>query len=394
MTFANRAAQLDTLLLDHQCYWRFNVYRGEKPSHLKVHSALQAFLLALSDEQVHVLQGDDKQLLPCLAPYFPPAKTILELIETHTASTAAPRQEPPTGVPGRKWQQITAFIQAHTPMTRPVLEWCSGKGYLSAAINQAYSLPTTGLEIDSQLVAAGNARAKQTHAHYKIVPCDVLSDTAHQHVTANQHLIALHACGGLHQRMLSLAVVQRSSQISLAPCCYHRFTDEYVCLSSQCKSSALQFSTDDLRSAVRQTNTARRGETLARRTLQAWHLAFRELLRQQGLPSNTPLPSLGQHWSKRSFTEFCQQLIALKQFAIRLPAQLDDVEESGWRILRRAERIDLIRMAFRRAIELRCVLDSLLFLEEHGYQCSLTTFCAPQLSPRNLLIQACKPAAD
>jgi hypothetical protein len=47
-------------------------------------------------------------------------------------------------------------------------------------------------------------------------------------------------------------------------------------------------------------------------------------------------------------------------------------------------------MAFRRALELRCVLDSLLYLQEQGYQCSLSEFCSASLSPRNLLIQAQK----
>jgi hypothetical protein len=270
------------------------------------------------------------------------------------------------------------------------VEWCSGKGHLSAAISQTTSHIATGLEIDGLLVSAGNARAASDGGNYQIKSCDVLSDSIHKHIVQEQHLIALHACGGLHQRMLSVAVAHHCQEISLAPCCYHRFIGRYTSLSKQLQSSALQLTANDLRTAVRQTNTARSGETLARRTLQAWHLGFRELLAQQGLSDSTTLPSLPHSWSKRSFVEFCQQLIVQKQLCFALPLQLAEFENAGWRRLQYAERIDLVRMAFRRLIELRCVLDSILFLEEHGYQCSLSEFCAVQLSPRNLLIQARK----
>ncbi len=394
MNFATRAALLDELLQTHQAYWRFNVYRGAHYQHIAKHTELLQFLLALSDEQVQALQGDDSRLLNSIAPHFPVAASILSLITLDSPPPIIPVQEPPPGVPGRKWQQISAFLKCHTTISRPAVEWCSGKGYLSTAISQRFSLPAVGLEIDPQLVEAGNCFAYKHHTEVKIIDCDVLSDSVYQHIEEEQHVLALHACGGLHQRMLSLAVAQHCKQISLAPCCYHRFVDEYASLSAQLKLSPLHLTSDDLRTAVRQTNTARKGETQARRTLQAWHLGFRELLRHKGLASHTPLPSLPQHWSKTGFAAFCQRLEALTHLKLALPPHLDAAENAGWALLRQAERIDLVRMAFRRAIEMRCVLDSVLFLEEQGYRCSLATFCQSELSPRNLLIQAQLPSSD
>ncbi|MEX1668830.1 methyltransferase [Zhongshania guokunii] len=390
MDFASRASRLDTLLLRYHPWWRFNAYSGAAAPHLNVHNSLRDYLQSLSEADILYLQGHDQALLKALKPYFEPAAELLELISLASTPPSPSAQEPPTGVPGRKWQQITAFIAAQPTMYRPVLEWCSGKGYLGEAINQRYRLPVTALEIDTQLVAAGNARANSDTPLRQIICCDVLSDDVHQQLSPIQHLVALHACGGLHQRLVRLAVAHDCPQISLTPCCYHRFNDTYFVLSKHLQTSALRISNHDLRSAVRQTNTARSGETQARRTLQAWHLGLRELLPQLGMAKTTPLPSLPQHWSKRSFGEFAQALLDKKNISITLPTELADAEQAGWQQLHRAEAIDLVRMAFRRALELRCVLDSLLFLQENGYQCTLSEFCSPALSPRNLLIQAQK----
>jgi len=390
MDFALRASRLDSLLLRHQPWWRFNVYAGAAATHLDNHNTLRDYLYSLSHADIHDLQGDDQRLLTALRPYFEPATELAELINITPAGPQLSPQEPPKGIPGRKWQQINAFIAAQANMHRPVLEWCAGKGYLGEAISQHYQLPVTALEIDPHLVAAGNARAKGDLPLRQIIRCDVLTDDVHQQLTPTQHLVALHACGGLHQRLLRIAVAHNSPQISLAPCCYHRFNSSYTTLSQQLKNSALHISSSDLRTAVRQTNTARQGETSARRTLQAWHLGLRELLPLLGADKTTNLPSLPQHWSKRSFAEFVQVQLDHKNIRHALPSGLADFEQAGWQQLHRAEAVDLLRMAFRRALELRCVLDSLLFLEEHAYQCTLNAFCSPTLSPRNLLIQAKK----
>ena len=52
------------------------------------------------------------------------------------------------------------------------------------------------------------------------------------------------------------------------------------------------------------------------------------------------------------------------------------------------DRIELVRHVFRRAIEVWLVLDRALYLQQHGYQVSIKTFCEKQLTPRNILILA------
>lgn len=52
------------------------------------------------------------------------------------------------------------------------------------------------------------------------------------------------------------------------------------------------------------------------------------------------------------------------------------------------DRVELVRHVFRRAIEVWLVLDRALYLQQHGYQVSIKTFCEKQLTPRNILILA------
>jgi hypothetical protein len=51
-------------------------------------------------------------------------------------------------------------------------------------------------------------------------------------------------------------------------------------------------------------------------------------------------------------------------------------------------RLNLIRLAFRRPLEVWLALDQVVFLERAGYRVVLREFCAPTLTPRNLLVSA------
>jgi hypothetical protein len=66
--------------------------------------------------------------------------------------------------------------------------------------------------------------------------------------------------------------------------------------------------------------------------------------------------------------------------------------EAGAARLERVRRYELVRHLFRRPLELWLVLDYAIFLEEQGYQVRLGQFCARSLTPRNLMIDAVKPA--
>jgi hypothetical protein len=73
-----------------------------------------------------------------------------------------------------------------------------------------------------------------------------------------------------------------------------------------------------------------------------------------------------------------------------LPAGLDFAacEAAGWLRHRESRRLQLVRQAFRRAIEVWLLCDLAAWLEKQGYAVTLREFCARALTPRNLLLSA------
>ncbi len=381
---------IDRLLLRHQQLWRSN---SQPPADTR-YQPLYAHLSQYSTSEIAQLQGDDPQLLLALSPAFADAAAISDIISLFPAPAAAPQHEPPAGVPGRKWQQLQAFCAAQPRLSGEVIEWCAGKGYLGEALCQHRAhapQAITALEVDPTLVTAGNQRAQRLLQPRRSEACDVFSDAAEAFIHQHSSVLGLHACGGLHQRMLTLSTQRQAAAVALAPCCYHRFSERYQTLSNAASQSALQLSNDDLRLAVRQTKTARRGETLARRQLQRWWLACRQLAAEQGVKFQH-YRSLPHSAAKLGFEHFVAQQCA----ASALPGlSLDRAEAALQRAAEQQlqdEQRGLAAMMFRRLLELRCVLDSALFLREQGYQVQLQAFCPSELSPRNLLITAQRPS--
>ena len=81
---------------------------------------------------------------------------------------------------------------------------------------------------------------------------------------------------------------------------------------------------------------------------------------------------------------------AAEKKSLPLPEGIDYNKflEIGKKRKRVTERVELVRHVFRRAIEVWLVLDRALYLQQQGYQVTVSTFCEKQLTPRNILIQA------
>src|SRR5690606_41488678 len=89
-------------------------------------------------------------------------------------------------VPGRKWQQIQAFVQALPVQSLPILEWCAGKGHLGRLAVQAMAAPVLSLEIDAQLCQEGQRLANRLHLPQQMQACDVLDEQVQQYFQAEQ----------------------------------------------------------------------------------------------------------------------------------------------------------------------------------------------------------------
>lgn len=391
-----RFRALTTLLLKHQVIWKTAVFPRTDFAYLCHYHDVLDYLSNIADHQIDDLQANDHDLLQGLGKVFPDALNLAELTHFSQAAKRIPLATPAfwnTDIPGRKEQQVLAFSRALGRIDQPLLEWCCGKQHLSRLLAEVHQQPALGLDIDQDLIAQARILADKRHLSSTIEStcCDVLSDQVEQHIHAEQHLIALHACGGLHTRLLELAAKHRVTRLSFSPCCYHRFLEsaDYQPLSQAGLKSGLGITQEELRLAVRETQTASKSETLKRKTLQAWRLGF-DCLQRDILQTDRylPTPSLSSKVLQQGFQSFCEHLAQLKELEIKAGINFDRYQEQGMHRFQRYQRVELFRMVFRRALECWLVVDKALFLEEQGYACEISQFCSADISPRNLLIKA------
>lgn len=388
-----RFQALDSFLLAHQHLWRPKPFTHQQLPWESLHPELANWLRSRSLAEAEAAHNHP-ELLDAPAPLTAIATQAITL----SAVGALPSQPRPSpsprlsaGVPGRKWQQISAFaacLQFQQP-PRHWLDWCAGKGHLGRLLAQDGS-PLSCLEYDSALIEAGQQLSLRAELNAEHHLQDVFAADTAEHLQRQHTAVALHACGDLHVRLLQLASSASCQQLAVAPCCYNRIhSDSYQPLSTAARTSALQLSKDDLGLPLSETVTAGARVRRQRDSSMARRLAFDQLQRElSGLDQYLPTPSLPAAWLDKSFAVYCQELAALK--GLPEPAERDwaALEAHGWQRLAQVRNLELLRALFRRPLELWLLLDRALYLQAQGYQVRLGSFCAPQLSPRNLLLLA------
>jgi hypothetical protein len=385
--------QLTGLLMQTQTYWRPVAFHSIQLPWLEQHPALVERLISLSLEQIELLASDHVALLDFFANEIPAAEELaalsdLPLFEYKTLSPVTPRFY--AGMPGRKWQQISAFAACSADSQLPLLEWCAGKSYLGFYLHRLDKVAVTALEWDADLVNQANIRAQNGGINLHSHQVDVLSPAAMSYLHEQQHVVALHACGDLHERLLKLCVEKKVQQLHLAPCCYHkRHHQHYQPLSQQGVELNLDLGKAELHTAVMETVTAGATVQRQRKHLQIMRLGFDCLQRDINNSAEfLDLPSLPAKWARVSFNEFCKHCASLKKLSLPAEIDWDFYQTLGEQRFKQVSALDLVRFLFRRPLEVWLALDRALLLQEQGYHVQLGTFCASHITPRNILIKA------
>lgn len=357
-------------------------------------------MLGLSEQDAVRLQDFPFHASP-LAEWLPVAE--LEALVDLPMLAASPSSLPPAWgqhVGGRKWRQIEAFIeQVRLRAGEPLVEWCAGKGHLARTLARRHAVDVTALEWQATLCDEGRQLAQRQGVAVEMRQQDVLASPLAAPLTPQAHIVALHACGDLHVRLLEIAA-ETGSSVTLAPCCYQRTRDEvYRPLSRRARelgeAHRLTFSREDLAMSVQETVTAPGGVRRNRERANAWRLGFDELQRQlRGIDAYLPLPSLAYGRMPEDFAGFCHW--AARQKALLLPSGVDwdAFEAAGWRRQSRVKRLELVRHLFRRPLEVWLALDRMMLLTESGFDAELGIFCDRELTPRNLLLRASRPSGQ
>ncbi|MEQ6918199.1 methyltransferase [Halomonas aquatica] len=399
LSHTERFARLTERLAEWQDLWRPLPFQHRRPPWGEAWPGLETALLRLSDASAARLQDTPFRESP-LADWLPVAE-LARLVDL--PELAGDACELPVAwaahVGGRKWSQIEAFLPrvGASPDER-LVEWCAGKGHLSRALAQRLDAEVTALEWQATLCREGQRLADRQGATVHMAEQDVLAPGAGRWLSSDTRVAALHACGDLHGRLIELAA-EHGSSVTLAPCCYQRTTDaHYRPLSRQGRelaaASGLILTREDLAMAVQETVTAPRHVRRRREQANAWRLGFDLLQREvRGIDAYLPVPSLAYGRLPDSFAEFCHW--AAERKGLGLPAGIDwpAFESAGERRRVEVTRMELVRHLFRRPLEVWLVLDRTLRLEEAGFSVELGTFCERELTPRNLLLRACRPCA-
>ena len=312
-------------------------------------------------------------------------------------------------IKGRKWQQITAFVQHLPQLNLPVLEWCAGKGHLGRLIAKARGADVVSLEWQAPLCEAGQSFADKWQLSQTFICADAFAigaehraiatvETPVEHpsaanpltthpLTAQQQAVALHACGDLHVRLLTLAAEAGTQALAISPCCYHLIqASHYQPLSALAQQSSLKLSRHDLQLPLQQSVIANPKQQALRHQEIAWRLGFDALQREcRQIDEYLPLPSLKQSQLSGSFTDFCLWAAETKAVDLAKNKDLESWVEIGRQRQQLTRRIDLVAHLFRSALEQWLILDRACFLQEQGYGVCVGEFCANSVTPRNTL---------
>lgn len=389
MKHAERFVELQAVLGEFEAFWRPSPFHDERPAWCERLPALAEAVQRLAPGELEAMGDDPDAALGWLAPRL---RGLAELAALAALPPLRPRPLPPCGrhfdwsIPGRKRAQIEAFAAAIGEVRHPLVEWCAGKGALGRALAHRRGQPVVSLEKDATLVDAGIMLARRAGVRQVFIRGDALAAESAMHL-AGRHAVALHACGDLHLALLHGAVAQRTPALDLAPCCYDRIAaPTYRPLSAD---AVLRLSRDELHLAVTDTTTAGARDRRRRDTAMAWKLAFLELrMQRSGTAPAVPFPPVPAGWLAAGFGGWMRPLAVREGLALDPEPDWQALERLGWHRQRETVRLDLARLAFRRALEMWLVLDRAIFLSRAGYDIRLIEFCPRAVTPRNLLISA------
>ncbi|SIN92838.1 methyltransferase [Salinivibrio sp. ES.052] len=393
LLYRHQFRQLTQILTQFQWLWRpIPMEHTQLP--WQNAEPLCQWLATLENTQMAALKAHPDAVIETLATWWPALAQLTDLTTVPIANhvTVNINARLGVGVPGRKWAQIQAYLSAMPKRDSTVryLEWCAGKGYLGRGITAATGKPVESLEWQAALCEQGQLFAEQKALPMQFHPLDAMSEEAAAVIAGCDHGLALHACGDLHVQLLKKAIATDMQAITVSPCCYQLISGErYQPLSSEAQHASLVLSKADLKLAVQEAVTGGRRVCRQREQEVTYRLGFDEWQRDwQGSDQYLPLPALKKSQLTHGFGEFCRW--GAEQKGLILPADFDEAEyhtrgQARFVIL---EQMNVVKSAFRRAMEYWLVLDRVLFLQQHGYRVTLTQFCDRQLTPRNLLIHA------
>ncbi len=385
-----RFEQLSDFLHRYRYLWEPRPFEQRPVSWEAQHPKLGAWLRSRTLEELEELEQGETLSFEPLRSWQAEAEALTET--SSILGGSRPVLLSGYGMRARKHSQVQAFLTmalGRLPAGAAVVDWCAGKGHLGRALAR-HGFEVTCVENQAALVERGRELAESRDVGLSYVCANVCDPSTADVLGPGHWGVALHACGKLTDALLRAAVQRSADGVLVAPCCYHILEDprRWVPLSAAGRARDLELNSGQIRLATSESVVASPSRNQRRFREMAWRLGYDLVLRElSGVDRFHTVPRLPRSTFHRSFEDFCVESGASSGWNV--PRQLAiRSEPRAWEEMRIARALALVRLQFRRPLEMWAWLDKCLYLQEAGWKVQGGTFCERTVSPRNLLIAA------
>ena len=276
-----------------------------------------------------------------------------------------------------------------------VIDIGSGVGNISRVLATHYNIKTVCLEKDDYFHGLAKKYVEEfstpqgiKNIEFKQVELEQWHEESLNLITPESFVLGLHACGNLSQRVLETAKLRHPKFILNFGCCYLLMNShEDLNVSTFAKEHPHRIKHHGLNLAARYRTHFDLAEFQLKYRVKAFRYALHLFLCEEAGLKN--FISVGD--SKNKDYQYDFATYALKKLKkLNLPIQYNAETLNNFfgdskrqKLLRKMFLCNVIRAQFGRAVEHLILLDRAMYLEEHGYDVTLSTFFDESLSPRN-----------
>ncbi|MBY0517117.1 MAG: SAM-dependent methyltransferase [Bacteriovoracaceae bacterium] len=280
---------------------------------------------------------------------------------------------------------------------KKIVDIGGGQGHLAQSMAHHYELDVTSLDMDESLQTLGlrwqefkwpESKHPVTFRKHKITRQD---EEFARLLDSSTLTTGLHTCGGLAVAHLEASLLARAHVLNM-PCCYHKLELQDCNLSQNAKQKPLAWEQFSLTLASGAHRKVTLNDVEFRNQVKRYRYTLHFFLVQEfGMHEQVKLGNCEEKLYYGPFADYCRAQLAI----LNLETQLSDESlESFFQTKQHQELISkmlaagVIRESFGRALEAAVITDRALWLEEQNYKASIYEIFNPEISPRNIVLEA------
>ncbi len=291
--------------------------------------------------------------------------------------------------------QISKYL--HSEKLNHIIDIGGGVGHLSQHLIQYNQATATSIDMDPILQEQGKARINRLYSdindklEFKLVKVEKnnLNKTFNSDIQKKSKLIGLHACGELSNHLIDLYLESDIDSFLSVGCCYHKLENE-INISKTAKEKPLKLTIQSKTLATRTYKKLTLQEYQKRVTVKKKRYALQLLLYKKfGIKDFVGVGNAKIQEYEKPFSDYATKRLKSINFEHKLSAkELNDFYRSPetTNAINFMVVLGTFRSLFARPIELYIILDRALYIQEKGFNVSMTEIFDNKKSPRNIAL--------